>query len=206
MSKNLFLEFDKENIIPCYGRPENETQKKHSIMLARNHDLTKLVVLKCHEKVLHNDVKQTLNEFRIEFWINRGRNYIKKIVNICFTCKRLQSRSYSYPEKSNLPGYRVNHTFPLQVCGFDYSGPVLVKDIYSSNDEIHKAYIVLFTCSRSRAVMLDLVEDNTSKNFINSTSRFIERRVCPKNIVSDNGKVFMKSCLKSQLEVKSCRL
>ena len=83
---------------------------------------------------------------------------------------------------------------------------MLVKDIYSSNDEIHKAYIVLFTCSRSRAVMLDLVEDNTSKNFINSTSRFLARRVCPKNIVSDNGTVFMKSCLKSQLEVKSCRL
>ena len=67
MSKNLFLEFDKENIIPCYGRLENEIEKKHSIMLARNHDLTKLVVLKYHEKVLHNDVKQTLNEFRIEF-------------------------------------------------------------------------------------------------------------------------------------------
>ena len=32
--------------------------------------------VKCHEKVLHNGVKQTLNELRNKFWINRGRNQI----------------------------------------------------------------------------------------------------------------------------------
>ena len=107
------------------------------------------------------------------------------------TCKRLHSRSYSYPEKSNLPGYRVNRTVSFQVCGVDYLEPVFAKDIYhSSNDEMHKGYIVLFTGSTSRAVILDLVEDNTSKNFINSIKKFIARRGCPKNIVSDNGKVF----------------
>ena len=68
---------------------------------------------------------------------------------------------------------------------------MFVKDIYhSSIDEMHKAYIVLFTCSTSRAVILDLVEDNTSKNFISSIKNFIARRGCPKNIVSGNGKVF----------------
>ena len=153
--------------------------------------MTKLLVLKCHEKVLHNGVKQTLNELRNEFWINQGRNYIRKLLNICFTCKCLQSRSYSYPDESNLPGYRVNRTVPFQVCSVDYLGPVFVKEIcHSSNDEVHKTYIVLFTCSTSRPVILDLVEDNTSKNFINSIKKLIARRGCPKNIVSDNGKLF----------------
>ena len=76
LSKNLSLKFDKENIIRCYSRLENEIENKHPIMLSRNHDLTKLLVLKFHEKVLHNGVKQTLNELRNEFWINRGQNYI----------------------------------------------------------------------------------------------------------------------------------
>ena len=68
---------------------------------------------------------------------------------------------------------------------------MFVKDIYHrSNDEIHKAYIVLFTCSTARAIILDLVEGNTSKNFINSIKKFIARRGCPKKTVSDNGKVF----------------
>ena len=148
----------------------------------------KLLVLKCHETVLYNGVKQTLNQLSNEFRINRGRNYKRKLLSICFTCKRLQLRSYSYPEKSNLPCYHVNRTVPFQVCGVDYLGPVFVKDIYhSSNDEMHKAYIVLFTCSTSRPVILDLVEYNTSKNFINSFKKIIG---CPKNNVFDNGKVF----------------
>ena len=191
LSKNLSLKFDKNNIIRCYGRLEKQTENEHPIMLSRDHYLTKLIVLKCHEKVFHNGAKQTLNELRAEFWINQGRNYVRKLLNNCFICKRLQSRNYSYPEKSNLPDYRVNRMTPFKVCGVDYLGPVFVKDIYySSSDEMHKAYIVLFTCSTSRAIILDLVEDSATKTFINSIKKFIARRGCPTNIVSDNGKVF----------------
>ena len=45
LSKNLYLIFDKENIIRCYSRLENETENKHPIMLSRNHGLTKVLVL-----------------------------------------------------------------------------------------------------------------------------------------------------------------
>ena len=68
---------------------------------------------------------------------------------------------------------------------------MFAEDIYhSSNGEMHKAYIVLFTGSTSRAVILHLVEGNTSKNFINSIKKFIARRGCPKNIESGNVKLF----------------
>ena len=55
---------------------------------------------------------------------------------------------------------------------------------------MQKLFIVLFTCSMSRALIIDLIEDNTSKNFINSVKKIIARRGCPKNIVSDNGNLF----------------
>ena len=58
LSKNLSLKFHKENIIRCYGRLKNEAENKHRIMLPRNHDLTKLLVLKCHERVFRNGVKK----------------------------------------------------------------------------------------------------------------------------------------------------
>ena len=48
VQKNVSLKFDKENIVFCYCRLENETENKHPIMLSRNYDLTKLLVLKCH--------------------------------------------------------------------------------------------------------------------------------------------------------------
>ena len=60
----------------------------------------------------------------------------------------------------------------------------------SSNDDMHKAYIVIFTCTTLRSVILDLVEDNSSKNFRNSIKRFIAMGGCPKKIISDNGTGF----------------
>ena len=112
LSKTLTLKFDKENIIWCYSRLENGNKNSHPIVLSRNHELTKLIVLRCHEKVNHNGVKQTLSELRADFWINRGRSYVRKLLNSCCICKRLQSRSYNYAENSNLSSYR-NATVPF---------------------------------------------------------------------------------------------
>ena len=75
--KNLTLKFDEEKIIPCYSLLENGNKNSHSIMLSRNPELTNLIVLRCHKKVYHNGIKQTLNELQAEFWINCRRNYVK---------------------------------------------------------------------------------------------------------------------------------
>ena len=58
LSKNLTLKFDEENIISCYRRLENGNKNSHPIILSRNHELTKLIVLRCHKKIYHNGVKQ----------------------------------------------------------------------------------------------------------------------------------------------------
>ena len=55
---------------------------------------------------------------------------------------------------------------------------------------MHKTYILIFTCTMSRSIILDLVEDNSSKNFTNSIKKFISGKGCPKKIISDNGTVF----------------
>ena len=71
-------------------------------------------------------------------------------------------------------------------------GPLYVRDIYykSSNDDMHKAYIVIFTYKTSRSIILDLIEDNSSKTITDSIKKFTARRGCPKKIISDNGTVF----------------
>ena len=132
------------------------------------------------------------NELRVEFSINRGRSYLWKLLNSCFVSRHLQSRNYNYLENSNLPSYRINATVPFQNCGVDYLGLLYVKDIYceNSNDNVHKAYIVIFTCAKLRSIILGLVEDNSSKNFTNSIKKFIARRGYSKKIISDNGTVF----------------
>ena len=49
--------------------------------------------------------------------------------------------------------------------------------------------MVLYTCASSRGVVLDLVPDS-AKEFVNSLRRYIARRGCPQEILSDNGSAF----------------
>ena len=67
LSKNLTLKFDEGNI-RCYSHLKNGNKNSHPLTLLRSHELTKLIVLRCHKKVYHNGgVKQTLNDLRAEF-------------------------------------------------------------------------------------------------------------------------------------------
>ena len=191
LAKDLMLKYDQENIIRCYGRLKNYTNTTPPIMLSRSHHLTELLVLHCHRKVYHNGTKQTLNEFRSEFWINRGRSYVRKILNSCFLCKKLQSRNFKYPAHSNLPEYRLKSSIPFETCGVDYMGPVFVKNVYEKcGFQMYKAFIIIYTCASTRAIILDMVEDGSTSSFINSLRKLIARRGCPKLIISDNGSVF----------------
>ena len=54
-----------------------------------------------------------------------------------------------------------------------------------------KAYIVLYACSLTRVVYLELLPDQTTKEFLRSLKRFIARRGRPEKIFSDNGKTFV---------------
>ncbi|XP_064081914.1 uncharacterized protein LOC135198274 [Macrobrachium nipponense] len=53
-----------------------------------------------------------------------------------------------------------------------------------------KVYIVVFTCTSTRACHLEVVKDLTSTAFLNSFRRFTARRSCPRRIVSDNATNF----------------
>ena len=48
--------------------------------------------------------------------------------------------------------------------------------------------MTLYTCASSRGIVLDLVPSLDSVSFIRSFRRFISRRGCPSNVISDNWK------------------
>ena len=70
---------------------------KHPILLQK-YQFTKLVTLYYHQIVLHNGVKEILNEIKIKLWVPKARNFIQQI-NSCSTCKKYDTRSYKYPIK-----------------------------------------------------------------------------------------------------------
>ena len=71
--------------------------------------------------------------------------------------------------------------------GTDYAGPIYYKT--KKKNEL-KAYILLFSCSVTRAVHVELVSNFTTAEFIKSFKRLISRRGKPKIIYSVNGKFF----------------
>ena len=50
---------------------------KHPIILDMNHYLTTLIIRECHKKVVHNGVRETLIELRSQYWLVRGRQFIR---------------------------------------------------------------------------------------------------------------------------------
>ena len=89
-----------------------------------------------------------------------------------------------------LPDYRLHCMFPFQTIGIDYAGPVYVREIYSSCDELFKCYFLLVTCAATRAVHIELTSDFSNNSLILALHRCFARRGTPSQIISDNFKTF----------------
>ena len=66
----------------------------------------------------------------------------------------------------------------------------MCQPVYGDADKLYKAFVVIYTCLSTRAVVLEVVHNATASTFINSLRRFIFRRGCPEMIISDNGSVY----------------
>ncbi|XP_068704703.1 uncharacterized protein [Montipora foliosa] len=198
----LGLYRDEEGILRCRGRIGMSSlpyDTRFPILLPRSQYFTKLVILKCHDQVMHNGVAKTLVQVRSRYWIVKGRQTVKSIINKCVLCKKLEGRPYGTPPTSQLPGFRLSDEFVFTSIGVDFAGPVYFKDIYHKSDDMNKAYIVLYTCASSRAVHLDVVPRLTTEAFVRSFKRFIARRGVPNLVVSDIGSTFKSEELKKLL-------
>ena len=148
------------------------------------------MILYTHDKVCHAGVKSTLTELQLKYWIVKGHQTIRKIINPCVTCKKVLGKVLWPPPTPALPEYQVCAEFPLQVTGFDFAGPLFVKDIYSKSSDVNKCFILIFTCATSRFTYLELSPDMTSVSFINCFKRFISPCSRPTKDVTDNFKSF----------------
>ena len=68
---------------------------------------------------------------------------------------------------------------PFQVIGTDYMGPIYYR---TKSKKESKAYILLFSCSLSRVVHLELTTNLITNEFIKCFKRLIPRRGRPKTV------------------------
>ena len=86
---------------------------------------------------------------------------------------------------------------PFQAVGVDITGPVKYRSA-----KTEKFYIVLFACSLTRIVYIELLHSPHTAESICCLKRFIAPKGRPRKIFSDNGKTFLAAA-KRQKVVRS---
>ena len=74
--------------------------------------------------------------------------------------------------------------------GLDFTGPIYLKN--EETGRIKKSYICIFTCTHSRMVHFELVNNMTTEEFLGALRRMINCREWCKKIISANKLTFKK--------------
>ena len=123
----------------------------------------------------------------------QGSKLVRNLLRKCIICKKIEGKSYAYPPSPPLTALCLKDTHPFDTTGVDNFGPSFVKEVFCEKNDykMYKAWVTLYTCASTRALLLHLVPRPNSTSFINSFRRMITRKGCPNNIISDNGKNFI---------------
>ena len=120
---------DEKGLLQCTGGVQNApiaNATKHSILMPRNHHLTKLLVYRAHGNVKHGGIRETLTDLRSTYWVVRGRQLVKQLLSKCVICKQLHGKPYGSVPAPPLPNFRVAEAQAFSVVGTDHAGPVFV--------------------------------------------------------------------------------
>ena len=132
-----------------------------------------------HQSTLHGGVGLTLTKVCEHYWVPRLRRLAKKVIKKCNGCKRFQAVALKRPPPGNLLRDRTEGRAAFQVIGVDFAGPLKYR---KGKKNKGKANIVLYACSLTRGIFLELLPNMETTEFITSLKRFI---------YSDNGKTFV---------------
>lgn len=179
----LNIQQNESRILECRGRIEGD----YPVYIPRNSTLAKKLVERAHLATLHGGVAMTMTKVRERFWIPKLRRLVKQVRKDCYGCVRFRARAYEKPPPGKLPKTRTQGSTPFEVVGVDFAGPIRYRTRAKAEK---KAYLVLYGCSLTRAVHLEILRSMEVTEFIPSLKRLIARRGRPKIVYSDNAKTF----------------
>ena len=154
------------------------------VIVPNKSHVAKLIIWDAHRRFLHAGTDRIIAHIHKFYWVTQIRKLVKSQLRLCVSCRRYQGRSYARNE-GFLPPFRVEVSRPFEHTGLDYAGPLQLADD-------RQAYILLFTCSGTRAVHLELTQDMTFDSTLRAFRRFVGRRGEAKRYYSDNALAFIK--------------
>ena len=150
-------------------------------------DLAKLVVDYYHKKV-HKEVDSVVAHVRQDCWVVKCRK-IAAGLDGKYTFCRKKRKQLSSQVMGDMPLYRTTMQPPFSVVGCDLWGPIIIRDdVVKRGKRVHKkVFGVLFTCTASRAVYLDVACGSSTEELLHTVRRALARHGQIKLIISDPG-------------------
>ena len=169
----LNLQRNADGVLECRGRIQGE----YPILLPDSAHYTIKVVQRAHVTTLHGRVGLTMAKVREVQWVPRLLKLTKRVLRNCWG---FQAVAAPRPPARPLLRDRTKGDNPFSVIGVDFTGPV--KYLQRKLKKEQKAYIVIYSCSLTRAVFLELLPSLETGEFIKSLKRLISRRGRPTKI------------------------
>ena len=177
---------NEDGVLECH----EGIQGKRPVYLPVDVTFTRKLVQRIQAETLHGGVSLTMAASRKEYWISTLRKLVKSVRSICWGCRQFRALPVRAPPPGLLPKERTDISGAFEVIGTDFAGPILYK---LRNNREGKAYLVIFSCSLSSAVHLELTTNLETTTFLSCLKRLIARRGRPSVIYSDNGSIFVKA-------------
>ena len=187
---NPFLD---QGIIKVDGRLINANLpvfQKHSIILPKNHFMSKIIIRGEHIARMHAGANATLYGVRETFWPIDGRNKTRQIIRKCVRCCKTKPGELNYI-MGNLPKNQVSFSRSFVNVGVDYCGPFFIKERRHCNRAKIKTYVCLFVYLATKAIHLELASDLSAEAFLVCLKRFFSRRGKSNTVSSDNATNFV---------------
>ena len=168
LSRNNIMSYDNEELV----------------LLPYGHKMSRLFVEFIHG-LSHVGVSATVAKSRLHFWIIGVRRMVRAVVHKCVICKRNQGITESQ-QMGLLPECRLKPAPAWYTTYLDFFGPFITRGETNKRTR-GKAYGLIFSCSVSRAVYLDIASDYSMPAFLMVLRRFVSLRGYPSKIISDPG-------------------
>ena len=151
ISKEIFdLQENVELIYVWRGRIEGS----HTVFIPLDLLLAEKLLFQAHKNTLHGGVVLTITKVRSNYWIPILDTLTKSVGRKCYGCKRFNSLPYPGVKPGPLPNDRALQAMPFQVIGTDLAGLIYYR---TKTRKESKAYILMFSCSVSSAIHLELI-------------------------------------------------
>ena len=160
--------------------------QKFPILLPSKCDNVRSLIRHEHALLGHALSQHLFGHLKLKYHILGGKSAVMAIIRQCVDCQRYDKRPTDQL-MAVLPESRVNMVRPFKVTGLDMLGPLYVK--HGGRGQC-KRWVLLLTCTSTRAVMLFPLHDISSQAFLIALSKFQSLYPGLEEIISDQGTNF----------------